>query len=66
MRVFKNGKYDIRIHANDHQPPHCHVWLNDGSELVIALATLTELFGKSVSRDLKKVLEDNLEELADK
>lgn len=63
--MAKKEAFKIRIHDNDHPPPHCHVYCSDGSELVITLPLLIELFGKRVNKKIRKHLEERLDELTE-
>jgi hypothetical protein len=67
MAVWKQsvGGYDVVIHDVDHEPPHCHVYI-DGRNVEVLLWTLeirkpppNSLPGK-LRRQLKDVQEDLL------
>jgi hypothetical protein len=36
----------IRLYAGDHNPPHCHAVMNDGSEILLEIETLAVFAGK--------------------
>ena len=57
--------FRVRIHDFEHPPPHCHVYCSDGTELVVTLPLLEEMFGRRVSKGIKKYLESKIEELVD-
>jgi len=46
----------ISLYAGDHLPPHCHVRLHDGREVLVELATLTVLRGAVPLRELRAAL----------
>ncbi|MBS1616816.1 MAG: DUF4160 domain-containing protein [Bacteroidetes bacterium] len=57
--------FKVRIHANDHLPPHCHVYMSDETEYRISLPLLEELSGKKIPKKVYKYLLANLDSLAD-
>jgi len=46
----------VRIHANDHPPPHFHVVMNDGREAWVTIAELKIVYGKVAVREIADVL----------
>lgn len=46
----------IAMYAADHMPPHCHVLLNDGREVLVVLATGEVLRGAAAHRELAEAL----------
>lgn len=47
----------IRINLKDHAPPHFHVLMRDGREVLIAISDLEILQGKVSHRELSEVLQ---------
>ena len=62
MKIAGNDTYGIYVYV-DHPPPHCHVRCSDGTTIVVALPTLDVVHGNRLSKRLRKLLEDNLEEI---
>lgn len=46
----------IRINLRDHLPPHFHVVMNDGREVLVRIDTLTILRGNVPARELTEAL----------
>jgi hypothetical protein len=44
----------LTMYVNDHNPPHFHVLANDGSNALVALATLTVIAGSVNAATLKE------------
>ena len=59
-RVFK-----VKIHDYDHPPPHCHIYLQNGESYRVTLPMLMEMDGKSLKREIREYLENNIETLID-
>lgn len=55
--------FKVRIHANDHLPPHCHVYMADGTEYRVTLPLLDELQNKKIPKRVRKYLFGNLDRL---
>jgi hypothetical protein len=55
--------FKVRIHANDHLPPHCHVYMADETEYRVTLPMLDELQNKRIPKRVRKYLLANLENL---
>ncbi len=49
-------KAKLTMYAGDHNPPHFHVLVNDGSEALVDLATLQVMGGSVRPAVLKEVL----------
>ncbi len=64
MAIRKNS-FKVRIHDFDHPPPHCHVYCSDGSQLVVTLPLLNEIYGNRIRKEIKIFLEDNLDALVE-
>lgn len=46
----------ITMYAGDHLPPHFHVRMNDGREVLVEIATLDVLRGSVSKRELAEAL----------
>ena len=46
----------ITMYAADHLPPHFHVRMHDGREVLVEIATLTVLRGSIAKRELTEAL----------
>ena len=46
----------ITMYAGDHLPPHFHVRMNDGREVLVEIATLDVLRGSVSMRELAEAL----------
>jgi hypothetical protein len=46
----------VRVNFNDHSPPHFHVLMNDGREVLVRIDTLQVVQGKVPARELDEVL----------
>ena len=57
------GSFRVCIHDFDHPPPHCHVYCSDGTELIISIPLLNELFGKKIKKEIREYLLEELEDL---
>lgn len=44
------------MYADDHLPPHFHVRMNDGREVLVEIATLEMLRGSAARRELLEAL----------
>ena len=42
----------VTMYAGDHLPPHFHIRMNDGREVLVEIATLKVLRGKVARREL--------------
>jgi hypothetical protein len=62
MKVISDGLFSICVYSNEvfnsHHLPHFHVIWADGS-CVIALPTLTQIVGKKLPKQAKKLISDN-------
>jgi tyrosine-protein phosphatase YwqE len=65
MRIFSESDFKIYVYDDEHPPPHCHVIFNNGTELCITLPLLTEMFGKTIKKSVRKFLEKNIEVLVE-
>lgn len=46
----------IAIYANDHNPPHFHVRMNDGREALVEISTLSVILGELRKAELAEPL----------
>ena len=45
-RIVGDGTFEVYVYANDHNPPHCHLYWDGGDEdAMIDLRNLQVLFG---------------------
>ena len=54
--LIRLPKCKLTMYAGDHNPPHCHVLANDGSEALIDLASLQVIDGTVRPAVLKEAL----------
>jgi len=47
----------IKLYAADHLPPHFHIRLRDGREVLVEIASLCVLRGTVPARELKEALD---------
>lgn len=50
------AKSTVTMYAGDHLPPHFHVRMNDGREVLVEIATLDVLRGSVSKRELAEAL----------
>ncbi len=63
-RVVTDGRFDVCVFADDHNPPHCHVyWDGDGKMAMVRLRTLNQDCGDKLPKQAKKLLAIAAEEL---
>jgi hypothetical protein len=55
-RIKKFSNTDIRINADDHNPPHFHI-LGPGFQVAVDLATMEISAGKARSKDIREAME---------
>jgi hypothetical protein len=65
MRVLDSECFAVYIYDDEHPPPHCHLIFNNGDEVVVGLPMLDAWYGKALKKRVRKVLEENLDQLAD-
>ncbi|RZJ48869.1 MAG: DUF4160 domain-containing protein, partial [Chryseobacterium sp.] len=64
MRIFGNNKFKVYIYK-DHPPPHCHVIMSNGDTICITLPLIESLYGEIISREIRRAIEDKLDDLID-
>ena len=60
---FGNKHIKIKVYANDHPPPHCHLIRTDGSVTRVALPTLLILTGLELSRSEKEMILEKIDKI---
>lgn len=65
LRLGKNTEIHVYQEKESCEIPHCHVVENGESKSLVSLPLLELVCGNGIDRELKKLLEDNLELLAD-
>lgn len=64
MRIVQSDNCSVYVYPEDHAPPHCHIRYKDNSpESVVGLPLLNLIAGKPVSKPIKKILCQNINEL---
>jgi hypothetical protein len=48
--IVKEGGYSIYVYANDHAPPHCHVFWAGDKEAVVELDPIAAVAGDRLPR----------------
>ena len=61
MRILTSNGFAVYIYDDEHPPPHCHVIFNNDDEVVVGLPFLECWYGKTITKKVKRYLEDNLE-----
>ena len=64
MKIIESRNFKVYVFPNDHPPPHCHVIFNDGSEICVGILFIDSWYGGKISRKVRKVLLENIDELA--
>lgn len=64
MRVIQNEKFSVYVYPDDHPPPHCHIRYKDDSSVVVTIPLMVPLYGGTISKEAKKVVKENLNELS--
>jgi hypothetical protein len=63
-RVVDDGTFVAYVYANEHNPPHCHVyWNGDENEAIVDLRSLLVFRGDALPKNGKKLIRSNAEEL---
>lgn len=65
MRIVRSQQYTIHTYPNDHVPPHCHVRYADKSEISVDIPLILPRYGATISKEVEKLIEDNLEILGE-
>jgi hypothetical protein len=60
---FGNKHIKIKVYANDHPPPHCHLIRSDGSVIRFALPTLVILTGPELTRIEKEMILKSIDKI---
>jgi hypothetical protein len=64
-KVFGEGSFSVYVYCELHGPhklPHCHVRTKE-SDTVVSLPLLTVLVGPKLPRDIRRALQERLEEI---
>ena len=65
MRIATGSNCSIHIYPRDHPPPHCHVRFSDGTEVLVDLPLIQVRFGKEISDEVRRLIEDKLDTICD-
>ena len=65
MKVLETERFSVHIHEVDHPPPHCHVRFSGNEGICVMIPLLEPMYGATINRDVRSVLEDSLDMLAD-
>ncbi|MDD5363541.1 MAG: DUF4160 domain-containing protein [Ignavibacteria bacterium] len=65
MKICGNKNFNIYIYPDEHPPPHCHVRLNDDTEISVDIPLIEVRYGKTITKAIKVAIEDNIDILCD-
>lgn len=65
MKVVESDNFNVYVFPNEHPPPHCHIIYNDETEVCVGIIFIDSLYGAKISRKVRKVIIENIDELAD-
>lgn len=65
MRVLDSDAFVVYIYDDEHPPPHCHLIFNNSEEVVVGLPMLNVWYGRSITKKVRRFLEDNIDQLVD-
>jgi hypothetical protein len=63
-RIVSDGTFSVHVYAQDHAPPHCHVFWAGDKEAMVELAGLTVIAGDALPRAGMALLLTNRDILA--
>jgi hypothetical protein len=63
--IVRDGKFSIYVYADDHNPPHCHVFWGGDKEAVVDLNPVAQSEGDRLPRAGLELVRDHLAELLD-
>lgn len=66
MSIYRTANFSIHVRGDDHPPPHCHVRFKDGSNVSVTIPLIEPMYGATISSEVRKAIEDNLDAIADK
>jgi hypothetical protein len=62
--IVRQGSIELKVYFSDamrHKAPHCHVWNGGESVAVVRLSDLTPFVGGPLSREVRRLLLENLD-----
>ena len=63
-RVAQDGGFSVYVYANEHNPPHCHLYWNAGEkEALIDLRTFEVIEGDAVSKRGARIISKRIQEI---
>ncbi len=66
MSIYSTSYFGIYVWGGDHPPPHCHVRFTDGSIVSVTIPLMEPMYGATISSELRRAIEDNLDTIADR
>lgn len=66
VSIYSTLYFSIHVRGDDHPPPHCHVRFKDGSDVSVTIPLIEPMYGATISSEVRKAIEDNLDAIADR